>query len=511
MRSDFYFNLYIYINMKLAVIAIGRRENRYAREWVGHYLDLGFDHIYIADNNYKGEERFESVLGDYVSSGRVSIHDYRDQDAVQGRAYTELYARYGDGYDWVGFFDFDEFLELRRTTVRKWLKTFESTDADCVMVNWKCYGDCGLLYDDGRRLSERFTKPIKKDKCIQYAFPENEQVKSIVRGHLKNVAFWKSPHFPDAPRHCYTAAGQPCRPSSHQELDWSVGWIRHYTTKTISEWMQNKWSKGTGFTPHENFERKYGDRLFLYNERTPEKMAYVGAFERARKDKVTVCIVHYNTPRMTECCVRSLQRSSPGVKVIIFDNSDKAPFVPMDGVEVIDNTHGQIIDFNMLLAAYPTKVDVGNGWASAKHCFTVQWLINKRRNPFILMDSDVLVRQDITSFWDKTQTFVGQVKPHTSKWGITVDRVLPFLCFINVPLVKVNNLSYYNYPKMWALTPRKPDIAYDTGCWFLEEVHRARLPYHHVSLEPFIYHFGHGSWKEKSPDEWLQEHKDLWT
>ena len=69
--------------MKTALIAIGRRENQYAREWVEHHLTLGFDHIYIYDNNHDGEEMFIDVLMDYVEQGRVSIIDYRNQEKAQ--------------------------------------------------------------------------------------------------------------------------------------------------------------------------------------------------------------------------------------------------------------------------------------------------------------------------------------------------------------------------------------------------------------------------------------------
>ena len=51
--------------MDIALCAIGRRENRYAREFVEHYLALGFDHIFICDNNHDGEERFEDVLQEH--------------------------------------------------------------------------------------------------------------------------------------------------------------------------------------------------------------------------------------------------------------------------------------------------------------------------------------------------------------------------------------------------------------------------------------------------------------
>ena len=100
--------------MKTALVAIGRRENQYAREWVEHYLKLGFDHIFICDNNRYLEEHFEDVLADYLRQGVVTILDYRKQAGCQKQAYNDVYAQYGDDYDWLAFFDFDEFLTFSR-------------------------------------------------------------------------------------------------------------------------------------------------------------------------------------------------------------------------------------------------------------------------------------------------------------------------------------------------------------------------------------------------------------
>ena len=70
---------------------------------------------------------------------------------------------------------------------------------------------------------------------------------------------------------------------------------------------------------------------------------------------ITVCIVHYNTQRLTECAIRSLWRHTPDARVVIFDNSDRAPFrvpcgFPQGQIEVLDNTRGQLIDFDAALA-----------------------------------------------------------------------------------------------------------------------------------------------------------------
>ena len=73
--------------MKVALCAIGRLENNYIREWVEHYKMLGFNHIFLYDNNYDGEEHFEDVIGDYIDSGFVDVINYRNKQVCQIKAY----------------------------------------------------------------------------------------------------------------------------------------------------------------------------------------------------------------------------------------------------------------------------------------------------------------------------------------------------------------------------------------------------------------------------------------
>ena len=61
--------------MKTLVCSIGRLENKYIREWVEYYKNLGFTNIVLYDNNYDGEEHFEDVIGDYIESGFVILKD----------------------------------------------------------------------------------------------------------------------------------------------------------------------------------------------------------------------------------------------------------------------------------------------------------------------------------------------------------------------------------------------------------------------------------------------------
>lgn len=235
-----------------------------------------------------------------------------------------------------------------------------------------------------------------------------------------------------------------------------------------------------------------------------------------------ICIVHYNTPRLTHAAVLSLWKHTPGCRVVVFDNSDRLPirdcavWTELAGsplVEVIDNTHGECIDFDAWLDTFPYKEpSPGNNYGSAKHCYSVQWLCDHLKEPFILMDSDVLIRKDISIFWSRPDcAWVGQVGENVRKrFGYDIQKVQPFLCYLNVPMMKDHGISYFHSEWMWNLTAIRPNHRYDTGAWLYKAVKEAGLPTYEVVLSEYIAHLGHGSWRDRNPMEWLKAHRGLW-
>lgn len=228
--------------------------------------------------------------------------------------------------------------------------------------------------------------------------------------------------------------------------------------------------------------------------------------------KKDVVIIHYNTPELTEAAIKSLNKTTEGCHVIVFDNSDERPFVnTFDNVEVIDNTKGQIIDFDSWLDTFNDKEpSPGNNYGSAKHCYSVQWIIDHRKNPFILMDGDILLQEDISALWDVEQAFIGRISCNTRRFGCVVNRVEPWLCYINVKMMRQYGFSYFNGRKMWNLVSDAPNDHYDTGAWFLEEVLRLGLPYREIDNKYYCIHLRHGSWKPKKIQEWLNQNRKLW-
>ena len=227
-----------------------------------------------------------------------------------------------------------------------------------------------------------------------------------------------------------------------------------------------------------------------------------------------VLIVHYNTPELTEACIKSLKKHTKDVEVFVFDNSDRRPFiVKMEGVNVIDNTKGKYIDFRKFLAGYPRKVDETiNDWASAKHCYTVDWMTDVLPDGFLLMDSDVLVRQDVTRFFRRDRAYVGMNHVNRSKKLERIPRVLPFLCWVNVPMMRNAGIRYFDGQRMWKLRPDYPYKWYDTGAVLFHDVRAKNLPAENVNIWEYVLHFGSASFlkKEEKAKKWLEDNTVLY-
>lgn len=263
--------------MKVALCCIGRLENQYSVEYVEHYKKLGFDKIFIYDNNHEGEEHFEDVLQEYIDNGFVEITDFRNNEAVQLKAYNDCYSKHGNEYDWIAFFDFDEFLTLvNDDDVKSFLSHFE--DFQCVKINWMVYTDNDIVINDHKPLLERFTTPMKYDKCIRYEFPENNHVKSIVRGGIENFKWNGTPHTPNMEINYCDSTGNKSNKAPFCKYDHSSAYIKHFITKTIDEWINNKQIRGAGDRNKIQSDLAYTiDNFFEYNNKTKEKIEYINS------------------------------------------------------------------------------------------------------------------------------------------------------------------------------------------------------------------------------------------
>jgi len=230
-----------------------------------------------------------------------------------------------------------------------------------------------------------------------------------------------------------------------------------------------------------------------------------------------IAIIHYNTPELTRAAVESIRRhGGEDYRVIIFDNSDVHPY-DGDGVDIIDNTQGQYVDFDAELKKHPKRnpriaCPMGCNYGSAKHMMSVEWLLQHEKEGFVLCDSDILLRENIDSMFDTTQAAIGEVSDKTSR---RIPRLLPLLCWINAPMLRKAGIHYHDHERSYGLHGDDIDDRrnwYDTGASLLEDLQQSTLPWRNEQISDRIYHYGSGSWRNKMKyQDWLNAHQDLWS
>lgn len=277
-----------YINTgKIALCCIAKLENRYIRDFVEYYINLHFDRIIIYDNNEPDGERFEDVIGDYIASGFVEIVDFRGRKVVQLEAYDDCYTKNSRRYDWIAFFDCDEYLTFtdKSLDIHSFLSKEKYLPFQVMHVNWMVYGDNDFLDDDGRSVIERFKNPVLPLDFCTMDFPENDHVKTLIRGNMPYQR-WRNPHTisSDYLLCCNPEAQQTDLRSPFQDFVFETAYLRHYSTKTIGEWVKNKMKRGFPDQPEASRRKALSlDRFFKINKQTPEKLTYaeqIGRFQQ---------------------------------------------------------------------------------------------------------------------------------------------------------------------------------------------------------------------------------------
>ena len=103
-------------NIKVCVCTLAKLENRYIREFVQHYENYGVDKIFLYDNNDINGEKFEEVIDDYIKKGFVEILNWRGKYQAMKRIMNDCYNQNRNNYDWLIFYEIDEYIHLYNYT-----------------------------------------------------------------------------------------------------------------------------------------------------------------------------------------------------------------------------------------------------------------------------------------------------------------------------------------------------------------------------------------------------------
>lgn len=226
--------------MRTALVCIAKDEDLYIEEWISYHLAIGFDKIFVLANewNYSTDNKRVEV---------IPFPSFEYALDMQSKAYNYALRILKGSYDWVAFYDVDEFLCLKKhSDVKSFIKEFYPHRPKAIAVNWAFYGDNGLSeVSDSYSLLERFTK--------RQAEPDK---------HIKVIVSLKGNHYFSEQPHSTNLewTDQNLRVGTgpfNENASIDMAQINHYWCKTREEYDKFKMPNGQTWGP--NLKREPGD------------------------------------------------------------------------------------------------------------------------------------------------------------------------------------------------------------------------------------------------------------
>lgn len=206
--------------MRVALVCIAKNEDDYIQEWIDYNKKLGFDKIFIYENDWCCNINDEKV---------VKIK-YNGQ-TKQMSSYNDFVVNYGKEYDWAAFFDVDEFLVLKQhNNIQEFINEYKESQS--IAINWMLFGDNNhqTINNNDYSVINRFTK---RDNSI------NPHIKTIC--NLSYSPFFYCPH--NSNLSWVDTNNKIGSGSFNENGPTNVVQLNHYFTKTLPE-FKNKISRG---------------------------------------------------------------------------------------------------------------------------------------------------------------------------------------------------------------------------------------------------------------------------
>lgn len=207
------------------IVCVAKLEKDYIEEWVKYHLALGFEHIYIYDNEdiptYKYLQCYNVTVthvpgNNHYKPIQYLILDYFITDHMRNGIITH-----------VAHIDIDEFITLKKhNNVVDFIKEYIHGDCCGIAMNWKFFGDSGLTEKSNIPVTQRFTRCQEKcDKIIKTLFDVSKTSGwSICHTIYKNEGFFVK-----------STSGRIIPENENEYLENEIIQLNHYKCKTQSE------------------------------------------------------------------------------------------------------------------------------------------------------------------------------------------------------------------------------------------------------------------------------------
>lgn len=250
--------------MTACIVAIAKDEGSYLYEWASYHIALGFDKIYLYDND--SSDHPEEVLKNLSKHVEIIKWPTIENISPQLSAYNNPALKIRDLHDFVAYIDIDEFITLRKhENINSYLDTVPE-EVSAVAINQKIFGSSFLDKYEDLPVTVRF------QKCAIESHPEHLWYKSIYR--TRDIKQINSCHMGDLIKGQYTDSkfnsdnidkNSPGQTKKNASDDIHVN---HYILKSKEEFETKKKLRGGGMnaTKKGRLERYDNDYFFSHRD-----------------------------------------------------------------------------------------------------------------------------------------------------------------------------------------------------------------------------------------------------
>ncbi|TDO22363.1 glycosyltransferase family 2 protein [Pedobacter duraquae] len=203
-------------------VSVLRDEEKFLDEWLVYHKRLGINHFFLFDNDQKQN------LGLYLQPHHTytTVIPWFDSNAekTQIQAFRIALKDYINEFEWVIFFDVDEFVVLQSDRNLKYFLS-RYPNATAVSLNWHIFGHNGMIEDPERLITSSLVKRMRNMSSEVKTFTKVAAISSIQYPHYCELKFGLR----------INSSGEEC---SNTISKISIANINHYQCRSYNRWIK---------------------------------------------------------------------------------------------------------------------------------------------------------------------------------------------------------------------------------------------------------------------------------